>query len=115
MSSSILPMMQVLVKLFAEFREAAGRDKEALELAEGATVGQALEELSKRIPSLAELMFAEGRLRDHLHVFVNGCNVATSGGLEGKLSGGKKVSVSPSESFASRPPEVATLQPLTNT
>ncbi len=88
-------MMQTLVKLFAEFREAAGRDKEPLELPEGATVSQALEELSRRIPQLYELMFDQGKLRDHLHVFLNGRNVVTAGGLGAKLTDGDTLTFFP--------------------
>jgi len=87
--------MQVLVKLFAEFREAAGRDKQSLELPDGATVDEALRKLAEDAPALAEHMFADGRLRDHLHVFVNGRNVGTTGGLETKLSDGDTLAFFP--------------------
>ncbi len=87
--------MQVLVKLFGEFREAAGREKQPLELADGATVAKALEELGTHIPQLHDLMFEQGRLRDHLHVFVNGRNVATAGGLEAELSDGDTLTFFP--------------------
>lgn len=87
--------MQVLVKLFAEFREAAGRDREWLELGDGSTVGDALNALGKRLPQLRDLMFEGGHVRDHLHVFVNGQNVATAGGLEAPLTDGDTMSFFP--------------------
>jgi molybdopterin converting factor small subunit len=37
---------------------------------------------------LSELLFSEGVLRDHLHVFVNGENVNHREGLKTKLSDG---------------------------
>ncbi|MSO42234.1 MAG: MoaD family protein [Solirubrobacterales bacterium] len=47
--------MMVTVRLFAIFRERAGRDTVELDLADGATVADALEELSTR-PELAEIL-----------------------------------------------------------
>lgn len=87
--------MHVLVKLFAEFREAAGQDRQSLELPDGATVKDALRELAHREPALSELMFSDGRLHDHLHVFVNGRNVGTTGGLESGLSDGDTLTFFP--------------------
>ena len=76
------PLMQVTVKLFGEFREAAGRERVELELPAGATCGEALQRLSQLAPKVGELIFDEaGKLRDHLHVFLNGRNVSTLGGL----------------------------------
>ena len=49
--------MEVEVRLFAVFRERAGRDRLTLELPDGADVGAALESLGRR-PELAELIAA---------------------------------------------------------
>jgi molybdenum cofactor biosynthesis protein MoaC/molybdopterin converting factor subunit 1 len=49
--------MEVEVRLFAAFRERAGRDRLALELPEGATVAEALRALGRR-PELEELIAA---------------------------------------------------------
>ncbi len=94
-ASGIIRLMQVLVKLFGEFREAAGRSSAPLELTAGSTVARALEELGRRMPQLQELVFDGGRLRDHIHVFVNGRNVATSGGLDEELSDGDTLTFFP--------------------
>lgn len=94
-SSGILQMMRVLVKLFGEFRAAAGRDQHALDLQDRATVAEALEALAESLPQLHSLMFDRGALRDHLHVFVNGRNVGTSGGLEAELHDGDSLTFFP--------------------
>jgi molybdenum cofactor biosynthesis protein MoaC/molybdopterin converting factor subunit 1 len=49
--------MEVEVRLFAVFRERAGRERLGLELPEGATVAEALEELGRR-PELEQLIAA---------------------------------------------------------
>ena len=49
--------MEVEVRLFAVFRERAGRDRLALELPEGATVAEALRTLGER-PELEQLIAA---------------------------------------------------------
>ena len=88
--------MQITVKLFGEFREAAGKDRVELEVSSGATCGQALRELARREPEVGALFFTgEGHLRDHLHVFINGRNVASLNGLETPLSEGDVVSFLP--------------------
>ena len=88
--------MRVTVKLFGEFREAVGKDRVDLELSSGATCGQALRRLAELEPEVGALLFTgEGRLRDHLHVFINGRNVASLNGLETPLSEGDVVSFFP--------------------
>ncbi|HIE48366.1 TPA: MoaD/ThiS family protein [Candidatus Bipolaricaulota bacterium] len=88
--------MRITVKLFGEFREAAGRDRVELVLPPGSSCGQALRELAKLEPQVGKLLFTgEGRLRDHLHVFVNGRNVATMQGLDTRLAAGDVVSFFP--------------------
>jgi len=92
----ILLLMQVTVKLFGEFREAAGRERVELELPSGATCGEALRRLAQLEPKLGELLFGEaGRLRDHLNVFMNGRNVATLRGLDVRLSPGDSLAFFP--------------------
>lgn len=76
------------VRLFGEFREAAGKAAVTLELPFGASCEEALRELVRREPRLEELLFAQGVLRDHLHVFVNGENVNHREGLRTKLADG---------------------------
>jgi len=44
--------MRIEVQLFSQLREIAGRSEEAIELAEGATVGDLLRQLYQRHPGL---------------------------------------------------------------
>ncbi len=76
------------VRLFGEFREAAGKATVTLELPSGSSCEEALRELVRLEPRLGELLFSEGVLRDHLHVFVNGENVNHREGLRTRLSDG---------------------------
>ncbi len=87
--------MTVTVKLFGEFRAAVGRERLELDLPEGASCGEALRRLADRDPALGPLLFAGGELRDHLHVFVNGRNVAHLRGLATPLSPGDTVAFFP--------------------
>ncbi len=80
--------MRVEVRLFGEFREASGKSAVLLELPEGASCEEALKKLAELEPRLGELLFSQGSLRDHLHVFVNGENVNHREGLGTKLSDG---------------------------
>lgn len=87
--------MRVVVKLFGEFREAAGGDRVELELPSGATCELALRRLVADKPRLRQLLFHEEVLRDHLHVFVNGRNVHTLRGLATPLSEGDALAFFP--------------------
>jgi len=90
------PVMRVEVKLFGEFREAAGRGRVELELPSEGTCEEALRRLSELEPKVGEFLFDEaGRLRDHLHVFLNGRNVSTLGGLAIRLSDGDSLAFFP--------------------
>ncbi|MFN3346374.1 MAG: ubiquitin-like small modifier protein 1 [Candidatus Bipolaricaulaceae bacterium] len=80
--------MRVHVKLFGEFREAAGTDTVTLDLPEDADCLRALKTLSQGYPRLGSLIFSGGELRDHLHVFLNGQNVNNLQGLATRLSEG---------------------------
>jgi len=66
-----------------------------LELPDAATCGHALRDLVAREPRLADLLFENGDLRDHLNVFLNGRNVAHLRGLETPLSAGDTVTFFP--------------------
>ncbi|MGQ9700774.1 MAG: ubiquitin-like small modifier protein 1 [Candidatus Bipolaricaulaceae bacterium] len=81
-------MTRVEVRLFGEFREAAGKPTLVLELPDGADCATALQEVGRQEPRLAPLLFQNDELRDHLHVFVNGENVNHREGLHTKLSPG---------------------------
>jgi len=76
--------MRVRVRLFASLREAVGRSELTLELADGATAGQAWQQLSAAHPSLA------GR-RASLMAAVN----RRYAGFETKLADGDELSFIP--------------------
>ncbi len=60
------------VKLFANFREAAGCNE--LEV-DGSSVGEILKKLAEKFPRLKDLFFEGGKLRDYVNIMVNGKNV----------------------------------------
>jgi molybdopterin synthase sulfur carrier subunit len=80
--------MKVEVRLFGEFREVVGSEAITVEVPKGASCEDVLRRLAELEPRLEELLFSEGVLRDHLHVFVNGENVNHREGLKTKLSDG---------------------------
>jgi molybdopterin synthase sulfur carrier subunit len=87
--------VKISVKLFGEFRAVVGADRLDLDLPEGTTCGEALRILAEREPVLGPLLFKEGRLREHLHVFVNGRNVAHLRGEATRLASGDAMTFFP--------------------
>ena len=70
-------------RLFADLAEAAGERRVSVDLAEGATVGEALDSLVESHPGVRERVYDEtGELRDHINVLRNGENVMVADGLE---------------------------------
>lgn len=64
-----MPQPQVRVRLFADLREAADEPETVVE---GETVGEALDALVERHPSLGERLFEDGELRSHLNLVADG-------------------------------------------
>jgi len=60
------------VKLFANFREAAGVKEVEIE---ASSVRELLEKLAKRFPKLESLFYEKGRVKDYVNIMVNGKNV----------------------------------------
>ncbi len=87
--------MAITVKIPAPLRPLTQNLSEvALESA--ATVGAAVEELSRRYPGLRErLLDDKGGLRRYVNLFRNDQDVRSAGGLEAKLSDGDRLSVVP--------------------
>jgi len=87
--------MPVTVKIPAPLRPLTQNQSEvALESA--ATVGAAVEELSRRFPGLRErLLDDKGALRRYVNLFRNDTDVRGAGGLEAKLNDGDRLSVVP--------------------
>lgn len=87
--------MKVTVKLFGEFRAALGVESLPLDLPRAMTCREALVRLAEDHPQLGDLLFAGGKIRDHLHVFVNGRNVVHGQGLGTPLSPGDTLTFFP--------------------
>ncbi len=87
--------MRVTVKLFGEFRAASGVERLELDLPEGTDCGKALQRLADQKTVLRDLLFVGEVLRDHLHVFVNGRNVAHLQGLATPLALGDTLTFFP--------------------
>ncbi len=87
--------MPVTVKIPAPLRPLTQNQAEvALESA--ATVGAAVEELSRRFPGLRErLLDDKGNLRRYVNLFRNDTDVRSAGGLTAALSEGDRLSVVP--------------------
>lgn len=66
--------MKVKVRLFANFREVAGRKDVALEVS-GDTVMDAISSLIASYPGLGPLMLHDGALKPYVNVLVNGKSV----------------------------------------
>jgi molybdopterin synthase sulfur carrier subunit len=82
----------VKVKLFANFREAAG-EKE-VDLA-ATTVKELLNNLVKKFQNLEPLIFEDGELRDYVHIMVNGRHVNHLEGLDTPLKENDTVAIFP--------------------
>ena len=59
-------------KLFAHLRDAAGGQRVGVDVEEGATVERALDALVSERPALAEELFEDGELADHIRLLVDG-------------------------------------------
>jgi len=84
-------------QLFADLSDVAGDDRVAVEVPEGATVGDALDALVDARPALGERVLADdGSLHVHVNVLVNGENVRTEGGgLETPIEPGDELAMFP--------------------
>lgn len=87
--------MRITIKLFGEFRAALGIERLGLDLRDGASCNEALRCLADQEPALRDLLFAGETLRDHLHVFANGRNVAHLQGMATPLSPGDTLTFFP--------------------
>jgi molybdopterin synthase sulfur carrier subunit len=70
----------IRVRLFADIREKAGESKVE---AEGETVGEVIENLVERYPSLEGRLFSDGELRSHLNLTADGEPVEPEASTEG--------------------------------
>jgi|Deesub1362A_J573_1020465.scaffolds.fasta_scaffold00099_40 molybdopterin synthase sulfur carrier subunit len=82
----------VKVKLFANFREAAKAKEVEIE---AKTVGELLNALVERYSSLEPLFFDTGKLREYVHIMVNGRHINNLEGLGTELKEGDTVAIFP--------------------
>ena len=86
--------MAVTVKLPTQLRSAAGGDAEAR--AEGATVGEILDDLFARYAELRErISEQDGSLRRFVNVYVEGEDIRFLDGLETPVADGGEVTILP--------------------
>jgi len=87
----------VKVNFYATLRLIVGSKSVDYLLEEGQTIGQVLNEIIRRFPALQrELLDEQGQLYRHVHVFVNGRDVAfLENGLDKSLNDDDVVSLFP--------------------
>ncbi|MFC7044751.1 ubiquitin-like small modifier protein 1 [Halobacteriaceae archaeon GCM10025711] len=72
-------------KLFGEFKRAVGKKEVRVRLADGATVGDALDGLLDRYSALAQLVGDPVERRSDVHLLLNHVDVGFADGLDSKL------------------------------
>lgn len=82
--------MTVKVSFLGEIRSLAGRKEIQVELDDSKTVEGLMKYLCEKLgqPFAARLFDSDGRLYDHVLVFVNGTNIREAGGLKTILMDG---------------------------
>ena len=73
-----------VVRVPPVLRSEAGGAREVV--AEGATVREVMEDLSRQLPALGERVYEAGELRPFVNVYVDGEDVRTRSGLETPVS-----------------------------
>ncbi|MWV64888.1 MoaD family protein [Halorubrum sp. JWXQ-INN 858] len=87
--------MELELRFFATFREAAGGKTVAYETADGATVGDVLASLETEYEGLAGRLIVDGTLAPQINVLKNGREVLHLDGLDTGLDDGDRLSVFP--------------------
>ena len=82
-------------KLFADLAEVAGDKEIAVDAEPGETVGAALDALVADRPGLADRIYDDGDLRDHINVLRNGTSVGEQRGLDTELDEGDELALFP--------------------
>lgn len=87
--------MELELRFFATFREAAGGKTVSYELADDSTVGDALRELEAEYDGLAGNLIVDGELAPQINVLKNGREVLHLDGLDTALDEGDRLSIFP--------------------
>lgn len=89
-------IMKVKIEYFSVVREIVGTRAEEVDVREGATVGELLSALVERHgDEFGDRVLEGGRLRELIHVLLDGRDVRTMKGLETPLTEGGTVSIFP--------------------
>jgi len=87
--------MMVHLKAFASFKDILGKEKD-VDIKEGSSVGELLEDLSSRNARLKDAVFDEtGQLRDYVILMKNRKSIEHMEGLNTKLNEGDEVAILP--------------------
>lgn len=86
--------MEVEIRFFANFREAVGRKTIHREVADDATIGDLLAELSEEYPEM-ELLDEDGTTQQYITVMKDGKDIAHQDGIDTPLDAGTTVSAFP--------------------
>ena len=89
--------MNVKVKFYASLRKIVGAKTIDVSLAEGATVRELIDEITRTCPALRpEMLDEHDNLYGHVHVFVNGRDAPfLERGLDSVISSGDEVGIFP--------------------
>lgn len=82
----------VKVKLFANFREVAGRKEFEMK---ASTVKEVINRLADEYPSMKDLFFRDGELRDYVQIMVNGKHIKLLDGVDTELKDEDVVAIFP--------------------
>lgn len=82
-------------KLFADLAETAGEKRVAVGLADGATVGDALEALFETHPELRDRVLEDGEVVTHVNLLVDGEDVSGLDGLDTALDSAAELALFP--------------------
>ena len=82
----------VKVKLFANFREVAGKKEVEID---ADSLEDLLVKLTEMFPKLKEMFFEGGKLRDYVHIMVGGKNIRGLKGLKTRLNENDVVAIFP--------------------
>ena len=87
--------MDLELRFFATFREAAGGKTVEASFSEGSTVGDVLRELEAEYEGMAGRLVVDGELAPQINVLKNGREVLHLDGLDTPMADGDRLSVFP--------------------
>ena len=87
--------MELELRFFATFREAAGGKTVTAEFADGSTVGAVLRELESTYDEMRGRLIVDGDLAPQINVLKNGREVLHLDGLDTPIEDGDRLSVFP--------------------